>query len=59
MFTMIARQIIAALILSASRAARFLNCNSVARDPLQAYLVPQRVADRRRIRRGAFGAGGH
>ena len=32
MFKMIARQIIAALVLSASRAARFLNCNSVARD---------------------------
>jgi hypothetical protein len=59
MITMTASRIVAALILSARRAARFLNRISVGRDIPQAHLVPQRVADRRRIRRGAFGAGGH
>ncbi|MET4039946.1 hypothetical protein ABIC03_001631 [Bradyrhizobium sp. RT6a] len=48
MITTLATRIARALALLARRAARIMNCNSMAPDAPQAYLVPQRVAGNRR-----------
>lgn len=58
MITMMARRVAVLLALLATDAVRFLKSYLVVSHPPQDYLVTQRVADGRRARRRAFGAGG-
>ena len=59
MITTLATRIALALALLVGRAARIMNCNSMAPHASQAYLVPQRVAGIRRHQGRAFDAREH
>jgi hypothetical protein len=59
MITTLATRIARALALLVRRAADIMNCNSMAPEAPQAYLVPQRVAGNRRHQGRAFDARGH